>query len=547
MPKRRSFINVIILSIIVLLPFTFINTKEGQASTQKFNMSYLYFGNKSNHVQYVDRTNGALQLVSPSYFDLNEDGTLKLSNLFDVNFIEEMREREIRVVPFLSNHWNREKGRKALENRDVLAREIKQVIEEYDLDGIHLDIENLTHEDRENYTDFVKILRDILPDDKEVSIAVSANPIDIETGWQGSYDYEELAKYCDYLMIMTYDQSYYGSLPGPVASIGFVEDSIKYALERVPAEQIVLGIPFYGRYWNLSESKGGRGIHLTDLDTLIELYDADVFFDEYTMSPRAEFEIELEDSTFSVFGRKLNPGNYVMWFENESSIKAKLDLVKKYDLKGTGSWSLGQELPETWNYFTAYLNDTDENNDSFNDIKDHWAEEEILKVKDKGLMKGYDNGFFMPDSFLTRSQAAVIIVRAFELESLDYKGNNFEDVPINHWAKQEIQIAWEHGIVKGVNEESFLPERPVTREEMAALLARILDFQDVSTDLNLAFDDVDLNMWSYNSIYAMTYHGLIRGFEDYTFRPRRNITRGEIAVLLNRVDRYQEKSQLSLK
>ena len=83
-------------------------------------------------------------------------------------------------------------------------------MEEYDLDGINVDIENVTHEQRDAYTQLVRLLREKIPAHKEVSVAVAANPNDWQTGWHGSYDYAALAEVADHLFLMTYDEHYEG-------------------------------------------------------------------------------------------------------------------------------------------------------------------------------------------------------------------------------------------------------------------------------------------------------------------------------------------------
>ncbi len=542
MIRAKKVFVLLLCCICIFLQFFLINSEEGQAVDDRFNMSYLYFGSKDTHVQFVDQTNGALQVISPSYFNLDENGNLATSKLLDESFIVQMHEREIKVVPFLSNHWNRELGKKALTNRENLASQIVEVIEMYDLDGVNIDIENVTHIERNDYTDFIRILREKLPEDKEISVAVSANPYGVEVGWHGSYDYSEMVKYCDYLMVMAYDQSYYGSQPGPIAGIDFVEKSIQYALEKAPSEKIVLGIPFYGRYWNSGEEKSGRGIHLTVLDTLLKKYNAETVYNEEYKSPMATFEIKEDDESFYVFGRMLTLGNYTIWYENEESIKAKLDLVKKYDLKGTGSWSLGQELPSTWEYYSDYLNEDKHDQDQeyyyFSDITDHWAESDIFTIKNKGWMKGYDNGLFMPDLFLTRAQAAVTLVRVLQLEVENDVESSFKDVSPTYWAKNEIDIAKNHNIIRGIDDEHFAPEKPISREEMATMLNRVLVFENMRTDLIMPYTDIDSNRWSYDAIYSMVYNGIFRGFEDDTVRPSENITRAQMASLLNRISRY---------
>lgn len=70
----------------------------------------------------------------------------------------------------------------------------------------------------------------------------------------------------------------------------------------------------------------------------------------------ATFTIKKSDDLSTVNGTKLSPGTYTLWYENEKSIKAKLQLIKKYNLKGTGTWSLGKETAHTWEYYKQSLN-----------------------------------------------------------------------------------------------------------------------------------------------------------------------------------------------
>lgn len=506
---------------------------SGQASAEviRFNMSYWYFGSTDAAVNYVERTNDSLQVISPTYFDIDTDGSLTITQKFDQDFIEEMHDRGIKVVPFLSNHWDRTKGRAALENKGLLVKQIVDAVENYNLDGVNVDIENLTEDDRENYVDFVQLLREKMPENKEVSVAVAANPHERGVGWRGSYDYKALAEYCDYLMIMAYDETYQGNPPGSVASISFVEKSIQYALERVPAKKIVLGIPFYGRYWKLGQENGGYGIHLTKVQELIERYNGNIVFDEYRASPKATITIKPGQEP-NIFGKTLTSGTYEIWYENELSIKHKLRLVQKYDLKGTGSWSLGQETEDVWDYYATWLN-----GNWFVDTKDHWAQEAISDMEERGWMKGISSTHFAPDKPLTRAQAAVILVRALNLEEDKSNNSSFIDVSGRHWAKEEIEIISQHGIMKGISFERFAPEQPLTREQMAVMLDRIFGKEEVEETDNL-FKDINLDRWSYQSILTMNAQGIFMGYEDGTFRPKENISRAQMAALMSRLSVY---------
>ncbi|MDR0286107.1 MAG: hypothetical protein LBI03_00105 [Clostridiales bacterium] len=321
----------------------------------KYSMSYLYFGTVSQQITYVNRTNKSLETVAPSYFDLNSDGSLKLNNI-DGDFIRRLHENGVKVVPFLSNHWDRTSGAKAVNNYQKLADQIVSAINTYNLDGVNVDLENLTPAERDNYSAFVGLLRTKLPSNKEVSVAVAANPSGWTTGWQGSYDYAKLAQNSDYLMLMAYDEHFDGGGTGPVASIAFVENSIKYALTKTNPGKIVLGLPFYGRIWSDNGLFQGYGVDTNKVNTFISDYNATVTYDNVRQAPVAVFEVKPGDKSNVAGGKTLTPGNYTIWYENERSLEEKIKLINKYNLKGAGSWALGQEPVGLWDNYNIWLN-----------------------------------------------------------------------------------------------------------------------------------------------------------------------------------------------
>ncbi|RBW67607.1 glycosyl hydrolase family 18 protein [Bacillus taeanensis] len=504
-------------------------TSTPQAEAADFNMSYLFFGTTTSQIQFVDRTEGSLQVAAPSYFDINPDGTLKLSNQFSTRFIAEMKAKNVKVVPFLSNHWNRDLGRAALENREQLANQIAQTIEQYNLGGVNVDIENVTEADRDAYTDLVRLLREKLPPEKEVSVAVAANPYGWKTGWHGSYDYKNLAEYADYLMIMAYDESYESGPAGPVASYGWVEKSITYALnQNVPSEKIVLGLPFFGRYWNEQESYGGRGIAQYRVDELVQQFNGTVTYDSKTASAKAAFTVNAEDPTAYVYGRALTPGNYTVWYENAQSIQAKMDLVHKYNLKGTGSWALGQEDPAIWSHYEQWLQ-----GEPFKDTLTHWARYDARAMHEKGWMKGMEQDLFAPDQTLTRAQAAAIIARALNLQPTGNQSASFQDTA-NHWAKSDIELVADYGIIIGTETGKFSPDAPITREQIAVILDRVISGTTAQAAQTSSFQDVSADRWSYQSIARMDSLGVVKGMGDQKFQPLDKVTRGQMAALMNR-------------
>ena len=358
--NRVKFLLVVMIALLLILP----SALPTNGQTNLFNMSYIFMGGPDSHLVQVNRTKGSLDVVSPNYFDIDENGKLIKTWTLDSDFINEMHNRGMRVVPFLSNHWNITAGKKGLDRREQLAKEVAFAIDQYNLDGVNVDIEGVNHTYRDAHTDFVRLLRKYIPNHKEVSVAVAANPNGWNTGWHGFYDYKGLSNHADYLMIMAYDESWESpqSPVGPVSSISFFTRSVEYAINQgVPKERIVVGLPFYGRLWKTDgpTSEGitlaGRGISGPSVETLVSKYKGRIDFDEKTQTPKATFTIPNGQQSF--LGKTiLSAGEYVIWYENESSIRAKLRVPSQYGIKGTGSWALGHDTPHTWNYYTEALN-----------------------------------------------------------------------------------------------------------------------------------------------------------------------------------------------
>ena len=335
----------------------FLSTQQQLSALQtKFHMTYLYGGTVSQQIEQIKQV-GSFQTVSPSYFDLNSSGELVLNNV-NASFIDAMHTMGIKVVPMLSNHWNRASGEAALANPEKLAQSIADAIIANNLDGVNVDIENVTHTHRSAYTELVRLLRQKLPAEKEVSVAVAANPNGWTTGWHGSYDYAELAKYADYLMVMAYDESWEGSSAGPVASYSFVKRSIEYALEHTTADKLVIGVPFYGRIWSSDGTFNGNGVSLNTIQTLIQQYNGTITYDTSSRSPKAQFTVNAGDTLLSIGGKRLTHGSYTVWFEDETSIYEKTRLIHQYDLKGMGSWSLTQATDGIRTKLTEWLTES---------------------------------------------------------------------------------------------------------------------------------------------------------------------------------------------
>lgn len=518
-------------------------------------MTYLY--GAGDYISMVNNTNGILNEVSPCYFDIDDKGNLKL-NTIDKSLVTNMHSQGIKVVPFFSNHWDRASGRAALSNMNKIVKDIVKVVKDYNLDGVNIDLENLTEADRTSYISIAKLFRNQLPSDKSLVVSVAANPYDYKTGWHGSYDYEELAKYADYLMVMAYDEHYEGGEDGPVASIGFVEKSIKYAIGKVDKSKIVLGIPLYGRYWKQNDKYGGWAISIRNMEEIIKKYNGTASFDETSKSPKYTLTLGSVDEKPTIYNRTLTQGTYNFWYENEESIKAKLELVNQYDIKGAGTWRLGMEEKSLWDLFKEMLFKDDENNSEtqneiipsevitytvtiFKDVdNNHWASSAITFLKEKGWINGKTEDLYAPEDNLTRGELSAIICRILNLDvNNSGQKSNYSDVQ-NHWAKGYISKLNELGIVNGYTDGSFKPDNNVSREEVAKIIYKVMELDSFKNINNKKFEEngntkySDLNgqEWSYEYIISLSSKKILNGYTNGEFKPGNKVTRAEIAQVI---------------
>ncbi|MDR3209603.1 MAG: S-layer homology domain-containing protein [Oscillospiraceae bacterium] len=492
-------------------------------------LTYLYGGTTAAYMQRMGKTGNSVNIVSPDYFETGTDGSVLFTKIPDPLLIAAMRDQNVKVTPFISNHWNRENARKMLERRAEAAEFIASAIVMYNLDGLDVDIQNINEQDRDAFTDFIRLLRAALPLGASLTVCVAANPYYTSVGWQGGYDYARLAEYCDHVFIMTYDESYESGPPGPVASYWFIETSIRYGLQYVPPEKLMIGLPFYGRYWS-ADTKGAAWT-IADIEWLVANTDAVTWYDADKECARATVTIPEGTTVTTWGGRKIKGGVYDVWYEDARSFEKKLALVRSYGLKGVGTWALGQEPAYVWDNFTAWLEGS-----PFDDIKGHWAQSYILELAARGVIKGVSPTRFEPEAFLTRAEAAALLTRMANLTPQP-GAHNFTDTA-THWANGEIAAAWEAQLVRGTTDSAFEPDRAITREEFAVMSARYTNLED-TFDLNDSpFSDVskELTPTGNDAILKLALNNVLDGYADGTFQPHAPITRAEAAKVLTLLD-----------
>lgn len=311
----------------------------------------------ANIASVLSSTKG-VNVISPTWFYLN-DNNGNLANLASLDYVNYCHSQGVEVWALVSNLENKDADSAEVlthtSKRQNLVNQIVSMAIQYNLDGINLDFESLNQSKvGDAYIEFVR----------ELSIKCANNGIVLSidnyvpTSYTAFYNRAEQANFADYIVIMGYDEHYAGGDAGSVSSIGWVKQGVADTLTEVPADQIILGMPFYTRIWQLTpkdtSSKDSSDSNDSSYDVSSKIYgmraadalltDNDVTktWDQESGQNYAEFTSG--DSTFKV------------WLEDANSAEERLKIVKDNKLAGASFWKLGFETSDIWNTIIKYTN-----------------------------------------------------------------------------------------------------------------------------------------------------------------------------------------------
>ena len=153
-----------------------------------------------------------------------------------------------------------------------------------------------------------------------------------------------------------------------------------------------------------------------------------------------------------------------------------------------------------------------------------------------GYISGYPDGSVKPEGNITRDEMAAILYRITNHEyekPFSATGKVFSDVDLTLWSVHEIEYMADKGVIYGYDDGEFKPKRNLSRAEFAALVSRFINAPE--SDMKNPFTDLDKTHWAYSDIIALAKIGLVEGYTDKTFKPENNITRAEVMTVINKL------------
>lgn len=305
-------------------------------------LAWLYGGSSTEYRNQIDRAAG-LSVISPTWWYLDTDRPGQLELKTDDDLTAYAHQRGIAVWPLFGNHIDSDVTDQVLRDPALFNQIVQGTVAEVrrsGVDGVNVDFENLHDRTRFLLTDLVAALKSALPD-LVVSVDVTAmSDTWVLDNWSTAFDREGLGQVADYVMLMAYDQHNTLRRNGPVAGLQWVKESTEFLMRTVPADKIVLGLPFYARDW-ADDASATQGVSLESTlgmaamaSRLAERSQA------VTYDPVAGQDLH---TWTDAAGRP-----HRVWSEDIPSLQRKTDLVASHGLAGIAAWRAGFEPPEVW-------------------------------------------------------------------------------------------------------------------------------------------------------------------------------------------------------
>ncbi|AEF82526.1 glycosyl hydrolase family 18 protein [Leadbettera azotonutricia] len=195
-----------------------------------------------------------------------------------------------------------------------------------DFSGLQIDFENVPPKDGEAFLSFLRELRSGLGG-KIFTVALPARTRQLK---DDVYDYEKIKPLVDRILVMAYDEHWSTSAPGPIASMNWCQRVAFYSLEAIGREKLIMGLPFYGRTWG--DINPNRAFLYSGIERIKGEQNVSEIQRENGI-PNFKYEVPL---------------SVTVYYEDDYSLSARLEMYRRMGVASVGFWCLGQETPAIW-------------------------------------------------------------------------------------------------------------------------------------------------------------------------------------------------------
>ena len=300
---------------------------------------WLPYWDEQRVLESIDIAGNQIDVALPMWYELKENGEISRKPSPKRNEIDKkLRSYGITIIPTITNEFEPKRVSVLLGNKELQKSQIRNLIElaeKENYEGWDFDLEQLDEKDKYLYVDFLKLVSEEF-EKANLTLSVTVHPKTGTTAdWEGSkgHDWEGIGKYADEIRIMVYDYHHKKSKAGAITPMSYLKDVTEYALDILPHNKIIIGLPMYGYDW---VDRNGETVEFDNAMNLINEYEV---VKAVRDSESKELYFEYED----------NGVNHTVWFQDSESVLEKMDVVMEYGINKFSFWKLGGEDLNFWN------------------------------------------------------------------------------------------------------------------------------------------------------------------------------------------------------
>lgn len=284
-------------------------------------------------------TISGVNVIAPTWYSVTDESG-NMSSYASADFVSKMHQRGIDVWALVSDFDTNVDFAQLYSSKAARTNMVNKLVGEaksYGFDGINLDYENIKSAYAKDYLQFVR----------ELSVACERNGIVLSTdnykpeAYNRCYNLKEQSKFVDYVIVMAYDEHYAGTEAGSVASLPFVKEAVEDTVQLVGKEHVIAGIPFYTRIWTTTD--GNTTSRAVGMQAAVDQLNSD-----------GQVALWNDDCGQYVASYTVGNATRQIWFEEEKSIEAKMQVIQENNVAGVAGWKLGLEKSSVWPVISKY-------------------------------------------------------------------------------------------------------------------------------------------------------------------------------------------------
>lgn len=284
-------------------------------------------------------TASGVNVLAPTWYSVT-DSSGSMSCYASAGLVNKMHQRGTDVWALVSDFDTNVDFAALYSSKKARTNMVNTLIndaEKYGFDGINLDFENIKSAYAKDYLQFV---RELSIECERKGLVLSTDNYKPEA-YNRCYNLKEQSRFVDYVIVMAYDEHYAGTDAGSVASLPFVKEAVEDTVQLVGNEHVIAGIPFYTRIWTTTD--GNTTSRAVGMQAAVEQLNSD-----------GQVALWNDDCGQYVASYTVGNSTRQIWFEEEKSIEAKMQVIQENNVAGVAGWKLGLEKSSVWSVISKY-------------------------------------------------------------------------------------------------------------------------------------------------------------------------------------------------